>query len=110
MRFTNFNLVPLASMYRSPILFATPKENFVELVDMASAEKCIQKINEYDYDIHIIGEYSLAVGFKVAEAVYAAVPDGYTPSEAIATGPVSYGDAWQNGTAPTEENEEEETV
>ena len=109
-RFTNFNLVPLASMYRSPILFATPKENFVELVDMASAEKCIQKINEYDYDIHIIGEYSLAVGFKVAEAVYAAVPDGYTPSEAIATGPVSYGDAWQNGTAPTEETEEEETV
>lgn len=106
-RFTNFNLVPLSSMYMSPILFATPKENFVELVDLANADKCIQKINEYDYDLHVIGEYSLSVGFKVEEAVYAAVPDGYTPSDKVVTDPVSYAGAWTNGTAAQSEDDEE---
>lgn len=109
-RFTNFNLVPLESMYQSPILFCTPKENFVELVDLSAADKCIQKINEYDYDLHVIGEYSLSVGFKVEEAVYAAVPDGYTPSEKIVTDPVAYAGAWQNGTAAGGQSDNEEDL
>lgn len=107
-RFTNFNLVPLSSMYMSPILFATPKENFVELVDLSNADRCIQKINEYDYDLHVIGEYSLSVGFKVEEAVYAAVPDGYVPSEKVVTDPVAYADKWTNGTDALSEEEEGE--
>lgn len=108
-RFTNFTLIPLSSMYKSPIIFATPKANFVELVDMANASNCIQKIKEYDYDIHVIGEYSLSTGFKVEEAVYAAVPDGYVPSDSIASDPTTSGDAWANGgAAAAQVNESEE--
>ena len=55
-RFTNFRLVPLVSMYNSPILFATPKENFVELVDYSKAENCIIKVEEVNYDVKIFGE------------------------------------------------------
>lgn len=98
-RFTKFSLIPLESMYGSPIIFATPKENFVELVDLANASNCVKKIKEYDYDVHVIGEYSLSTGFKVEEAVYAAVPDGYVPSDSIASDPTQLGDAWTNGGA-----------
>lgn len=106
-RFTTFSLIPLESMYGSPIIFATPKENFVELVDLANASNCVQKIKEYDYDIHVIGEYSLSTGFKVEEAVYAAVPDGYVPSDSIASDPTRLGDAWTNGGASAEKAEDE---
>ena len=82
-RFTNFHLVALESMYNSPILFATPKENFVELVDYSKAESCINRIEESNYDVKVFGEYSLSVGFKIAEAVFAAVPAAYNPSESI---------------------------
>ena len=95
-RFTNFHLVPLKSMYNSPIIFATPKENFVELVDLAKAENCIVKIEEQNYDVKVFGEYSLSTGFKIAEAVYAAVPDGYTPVESIVSD-VPDTDKWENG-------------
>lgn len=95
-RFTNFHLVPLKSMYNSPIIFATPKENFVELVDLSKAENCIVKIEEQNYDVKVFGEYSLSTGFKIAEAVYAAVPDGYTPVESIVSD-VPDTDKWENG-------------
>lgn len=100
-RFTNFNLVPLESMYNSKIIFATPKENFVELVDYSNAQNCIQKVREVDYSLHVIGEYSLSVGFKVQEAVYAAVPDGYDPAAATISDPQGYSDAWETGKAPS---------
>ena len=96
--FTRFKLTGLESMYSSPIIFATPKENFVMLVDLVNAKNVIQKIEEHHYDVDVIGEFSLAVGFRVEEAVYAAVPDGYTPSEAIATDPTD-GGVWVNGAA-----------
>ncbi len=97
-RFTNFRLVPLKSMYNSPILFATPKENFVELVDYSRAENCIVKIEEQNYDVKVFGEYSLATGFKIAEAVYAAVPDGYDPTASIVS-ETPDATKWQNGQA-----------
>lgn len=82
-RFTKFTFAPLESMYNSPILFATAKSNFVELVDYSKAQNCINKIEEVDYEVKIFGEYSLSVGFKIGEAVYAAVPDGYDPSATV---------------------------
>ena len=98
-RFTNFHLVSLESMYNSPILFATPKENFVELVDYSRAESCINRIEESNYDVKVFGEYSLSVGFKIAEAVFAAVPAGYKPQESILSEGIdlSEGGAWING-------------
>ncbi len=104
-RFTNFHLVALESMYNSPILFATPKENFVELVDYSKAESCINRIEESNYDVKVFGEYSLSVGFKIAEAVFAAVPTGYTPSESILSEGIDLSEdgPWMNGTKPAAE-------
>lgn len=96
-RFTSFSLIPLQSMYNSPILFATPRENFVMLVDLASADKCINKIAEENYKVKVFGEYSLATGFKIAEAVYAAVPADYDPQATIATEAKDVNNAWVNG-------------
>lgn len=96
-RFTSFTLVPMESMYNSPILFATPKENFVMLVDYAAAERCINDIQRQDYGVKIFGEYSLSTGFLIAEAVYAAVPEGYDPQDSVASGPEDYSDAWEHG-------------
>ena len=106
-RFTNFHLVPLRSMYNSPIIFATPQENFVELVDYSKAESCINKIEESNYDVKVFGEYSLSTGFKIAEAVFASVPDGYDPSTTIASGEVDLGDKWENGAASRLANDAE---
>lgn len=98
-RFTSESLVPMESMYGSPILFATPKENFVMLVDYSKAENCIESMEKNHYTLDIIGEYSLATGFKVAEAVFASVPAGYTPVDAVVTDGVLNPDKWTNGGA-----------
>lgn len=82
-RFTGFSLQPIKAMYGSPVIFCTPKVNMVMLVDYASAANCINKIEENHYNVDIMGEYSLSVGFKVAEAVYAAVPEGYEPTDVV---------------------------
>lgn len=97
-RFTTFNLVALESMYNSPIIFATPQANFVELVDYSKADSCITKVEEQNYDVKIFGEYSLATGFKIEEAVFAAVPDGYTPSTSVMTDAVD-NKIWGHGGA-----------
>lgn len=96
-RFTKFTLIPLESMYSSPILFATPRANFVMLVDLQKAENCISEIQKVGYEVRVMGEYSLSVGFRIQEAVYAAVPADYDPSGSIATDPASYSDNWANG-------------
>lgn len=96
-RFSKFTLIALESMYNSPILFATPKENFIQLVDLAKADSCINDIQKSDYVIKIFGEYSLSVGFAIAEAVFASVPAGYVPSEAVVSDE-NYGDSWEHGT------------
>lgn len=96
-RFSTVHLVPLKSMYGSPILFATPKVNFIELVDYSKAESCINKIEEVNYDVKIFGEYSLSVGFKIQEAVFAAVPDGYTPVSAVNSDAKPDENVWQLG-------------
>ncbi|MBQ9309896.1 MAG: hypothetical protein IJ222_03430 [Bacteroidales bacterium] len=103
-RFTRFTLSALESMYGSPILFATPRENFVMLVDLSKPERCINKIAEENYDVKIFGEYSLAVGFRIQEAVYAAVPAGYDPKDSIATSEVDT-DLWENGKGEDENGE-----
>lgn len=99
-RFSGFSFQPMKCMYGSPILFATPKSNLAMIVDYASAANCVNKIEEHHYDVDIIGEYSLSVGFKIGDAVYAAVPDGYTPSTAtIGNSPAAGDSEWDTGAA-----------
>lgn len=100
-RFTGFTLQPVKAMYNSPIIFSTPKQNMVMLVDYAKAANCVNKIEEYHYSVDIMGEYSLSVGFKVAEAVYAAVPSTYDPADSvIGHSPAGNGDVWETGAKP----------
>ena len=113
-RFSGFSFQPMKCMYGSPILFCTPKSNLTMLVDYASAANCINDFQKFNYDVHVFGEYSLSVGFKIAEAVYAAVPDSYTPSSTVVgNSPSEKADNdWLTGAkAPDpEEDQEEETV
>lgn len=103
-RFSRFSLVALQSMYGSKIIFATPAENMVMLVDYAKAESCINDIQVQNYKVKVFGEYSLATGFLVAEAVYAAVPDDYEPT--VADDPIEASDAWEHGSSPNSGGEE----
>lgn len=101
-RFTKFTLVPLVSMYNSPMLFATPKENFVELVDINKAPNIIQKVEEHHYNVDIIGEFSLSVGFKIGEAMFVYVPADYDPTKAIISDSsdiTAEGSVWTHGGA-----------
>lgn len=98
-RFSKFRLIALESMYDSAIIFATPKANFVELVDLSAAGACINDVQKSNYKVKIFGEYSLSVGFPIAEAVFASVPAGYVPSEAVISDPTKYSDNWVNGGA-----------
>ena len=98
-RFSKFRLIALESMYDSAIIFATPKANFIELVDLSAAGACINDVQKSNYKIKIFGEYSLSTGFPIAEAVFASVPDGYVPSETVIADPTKYSDNWGNGNA-----------
>ena len=98
-RFSKFRLIALDSMYDSAIIFATPKANFIELVDLSAAATCINDVQKSNYTVKIFGEYSLSTGFAIAEAVFASVPDGYVPSEAVISDPTKYSNKWVNGGA-----------
>lgn len=108
-RFSGFSFQPMKCMYGSPILFCTPKSNLTMLVDYASAANCINDFQKFNYDVHVFGEYSLSVGFKIAEAVYAAVPDSYTPANSVVgNSPSDKADSdWLTGAASVEDEEEE---
>ena len=117
-RFSGFSFQPMKCMYGSPILFCTPKSNLTMLVDYASASNCINDFQKFNYDVHVFGEYSMSVGFKIAEAVYAAVPDSYAPSNSvIGNSPADKADSdWLTGAKTPESSDDggsednEETV
>ncbi len=103
-RFTKAHLYPMACMYNSPILFSTPKENMGMIRDLSNPESCINDIQRQDYDVKIFGEYALSVGFKIAEAVFASVPTGYTPYEAVRDAGTVDTTIWENGGANSGES------
>ncbi len=82
--FSNCYLQVLDSLYGSPIVFSTPKENFVGLRHK-NPEQFISDIQKRDYEVRFFCEFWLGVGFLLGEAVFAIVPDGYDPKAAIAS-------------------------
>lgn len=96
-RFSKFALVAMDCLYDSPILFATPQNNMAMIVDHALASNCVNDIQKENYSVKIFGEFGLSVGFLIAEAVFALVPDGYDPTAAVITDPLKYSDNWFNG-------------
>jgi hypothetical protein len=81
--FSNNVLTPLASMYNSPIIFATPKTNFIKLRHKNQLPNIINDVQKQDYTVKIFGEFWLGCGFAIGEAVFAYVPAGYNPKLAI---------------------------
>lgn len=67
-------LVPLPSMAGEDLIFATPKENFIRLQHKnAGASSITMQLNRYD--VEVFAEWWEGVGFAIAEAVFAYVPE-----------------------------------
>jgi len=70
---TSMKLVPLPSMAGKDIIFATPKENFIRLINRNDGASNIA-IENVDRQIKIYADWYEAVGFGIEEAVFASVP------------------------------------
>lgn len=67
-------LVALPSMSGEKLIFATPKENFIRLQHKnAGASSITMQLNRYD--VEVFAEWWEGVGFAIAEAVFAYVPE-----------------------------------
>lgn len=67
-------LQPLPSMTGEDLFFATPKENFIRLrnINDGAQKIFLQTLN---YDVKVFAEWWEGVGFAIAQAVFAYVPD-----------------------------------
>lgn len=81
--YSNNILVPLDSMYSSPIIFATPKANFIKLRHKNEVPNIINDVQKFNYTVKLFGEFWLGTGFAIGEAVFAYVPAGYNAKRAI---------------------------
>lgn len=97
--FSNQTLVPLDCLYGSPILWSTPAENQVKLRHKNDVPMVINDVQKINYEVRLFGEFWFAVGFAIAEAVFAYVPDGYDPQAVLAD---NYGSSttFRDGTEP----------
>jgi len=73
--FSNNKLVALPSMAGSMVLFTTPKDNFIRLINRNEGASNIF-LQEQDYTVKVFADWWEAPGFAVAEAVFATVPEG----------------------------------
>ena len=73
--FTNFTFAPLPGMTGKGHFFITPKENFIHLLSKNKGASKIFMQGE-NYDVKVFAEYWEAVGFAVAEALFAYVKPG----------------------------------
>jgi hypothetical protein len=71
---TNLSLVPLPSMAGKDIIFSTPKENFIRLINRNEGASNIN-VESVDRQIKIFADWYEAVGFGIEEAVFAYIPD-----------------------------------
>ncbi|WP_149525655.1 hypothetical protein [Sphingobacterium hotanense] len=88
-------LVSLDGMSGSPIVFSTPAENMVKLRHKNEVPLVINDVQKHDYEVRLYGEFWLGVGFQIAEAVFAYVPQGYDPQAGLRPS-----DQFPDGTSP----------
>ena len=73
--FSNLTIIPLENMRGSGVIFTTPQENFIELHHMNEASGATNLFLQLqNYEVRVFGEFWLAVGFGIAEWVFAAMP------------------------------------
>lgn len=70
---TNMTLTPLPSMAGTDIMFATPKDNFIRLLDRNEGASAIT-IDRIHREICVSADWHEAVGFGIDEAIIAYVP------------------------------------
>ncbi|NQD71989.1 hypothetical protein HP439_14780 [Sphingobacterium shayense] len=90
-------LVALDGMTGSPIVFSTPEQNMVKLRHKNEVPNVINDVQKHNYEVRLFGEFWLGVGFQIAEAVFAYVPDAYDPQASL-----SPSNAFPDGTVPDE--------
>lgn len=92
-------LVGLDCLIGSPIVFSTTENNMVRLQHINTPPRIINDVQKHDYEVRLYGEFWLAVGFKIAEAVTSWVPAGYDPSAKLLE---LFGDSneFSDGTTP----------
>jgi len=70
---TNLTLVPLPSMSGKDIIFTTPKENFIRLINRNKGASSIN-VENIDRLIKVYADWHESVGFGIQEAIFAYVP------------------------------------
>jgi len=81
--YSNQMLTSPEGMFGSEIIFSTPKENMIMLRHKNEVPNVINDVQKHGYEVRIFGEYWLAVGFAMGNAVFAHVPAGYNPKALI---------------------------
>jgi hypothetical protein len=69
------DLVPLPSLNGTQVIFGTPNENFLRLIDINDAN-VLNDVQVQDYTVKIFGEFWEGVGFWSNNLVVVAVPAG----------------------------------
>jgi hypothetical protein len=68
----NFSIVLLENMRGSNCVFCTPKQNFIQLRHVNEANGATKlELQLQNYEVRVFAEFWLAVGFEVAEFLYA---------------------------------------
>ena len=70
---SNMTLMPLPSMNSKDVIFTTPKENFIRLMNRNEGASNIT-IESVDRQIKVFADWYESVGFGIQEAVFAYVP------------------------------------
>ena len=70
---SNMTLMPLPSMNGKDVIFTTPKENFIRLMNRNEGASNIT-IESVDRQIKVFADWYESVGFGIQEAVFAYVP------------------------------------
>jgi len=69
------DLIPLPSLNGTQVIFATPNENFLRLIDILDSN-VLTDVQVQDYTVKIFGEFWEGVGFWSNQLVVVAVPGG----------------------------------
>jgi hypothetical protein len=77
---TNMILTPLPSMTGENIIFATPKENFIRVINRNVGASNLQ-VESVDRQIKVFADWHESVGFGIEEAIFAYIPDESSASD-----------------------------
>lgn len=69
-------IIGLNCLNGSDLIFATPDENFLKLIDVIDAPPAITDVQSADYTVKIFMEFTLGIGFAINQMVICSVTSG----------------------------------